>query len=191
VVRLLNKHEAIQLVLEHFPQAFIVSTCGHISRDLYNIKDRTQNFYMVGSMGMAAPVALGLSLVQPNKPFIILDGDGSLLMNLGIMSMIGQQCPKNLIHIVLDNGMHESTGGQKTVPLTNIKDIATKIGYRLAIEVNSSKNWPLNISTEGPTLIHIKIDPRSEKIGKRVEWTPQEIVKRFSTNLQERKELLI
>lgn len=187
----MEKHEVIKLVLEHFPQAYIVSTCGHISRDLYNIKDRVKNFYMVGSMGMAAPVALGLALVQPDKQFIILDGDGSLLMNLGIMSMIGQQCPKNLIHIVLDNGMHESTGGQQTVPLTNIKDIATKLGYRFAIEVNSSKDWRGDVSTEGPTLVHFKINPRSEKIGKRVEWTPQEIVKRFSTNLQERKELFI
>lgn len=188
----MEKHEAIKLVLEQFSQSYIVSTCGHISRDLYNIRDRVENFYMVGSMGMAAPVALGLALTQPEKQFVILDGDGSLLMNLGIMSMIGQQCPKNLIHIVIDNGLHESTGGQQTVPLTNLKEIAIKLGYRSAIEVNSSKEWRVDIpAAEGPTLIHFKVNPRSEKIGKRVGWTPQEIVKRFSTKLQEQEELFI
>jgi phosphonopyruvate decarboxylase len=187
----LEKHEAIKLVLEYFPEAYFVSTCGHISRDLYNLKDRTQNFYMVGSMGMAAPVALGLALTQPNKQFIILDGDGSLLMNLGIMSMIGHQQPKNLIHVILDNGMHESTGGQKTVPLMKLTNTALSIGYSFAMEVSSYKEWRKNIPTEGPILIHIKINPRFEKVGKRVEWTPQEIVTRFTTDLQAQKELLV
>ena len=187
----MEKHEAIKLVLNNFPDDFIISTCGHITRDLYNIKDRNKNFYMVGSMGMAAPVALGLSLAQPNNRFVILDGDGALLMNLGIMSMIGQQCPSNLIHVVLDNGMHESTGGQQSVPLSNIKDIAINMGYHRAIEVNSFKDWQTDFSTEGPTLVHIRINPRSEKIGKRVEWTPQEIVNRFTNSLSEKKEISV
>lgn len=187
---ILKKQEAMNLILKRFPSAHIVSTCGHISRDLYNLDDRVENFYMVGSMGMAAPVALGLSLVKPNVPFVILDGDGSLLMNLGILSMIGQQGPKNLIHVILDNGMHESTGGQKTVPLKNITDIALQMGYKFAVEIESIEDWTQEIPSEGPVLIHIRIQPRSEKVGKRVHWTPQEIVQRFTNNLTNREEIV-
>lgn len=178
----MNKHDAIQLILGQFPSAYLVSTCGHISRDLYNINDRARNFYMVGSMGMAAPVGLGLSTVYPDVPLVVLDGDGSFLMNMGIITMIGHQKPKNFIHVVLDNGMHEKTGGQRTVPLVNVTDIALQVGYEYAIEINSGQK-SFDLPNEGPGLIHIKVEPRSEKIGKRVHWTPQEIVQRFTNEL--------
>lgn len=181
----MNKQEAMQLVLDRFPSAYLVSTCGHISRDLYNLRDRPENLYMVGSMGMAAPVALGIALVQPEKQVVILDGDGSFLMNLGITAMIGQQRPQNLIHVILDNGMHESTGGQKSVPLVNVAEMARQIGYRSAVEVTGRDDWEQGIPSRGPVLIHMRVSPRTNKIGKRVEWTPQQIVSRFRTSLQQ------
>lgn len=187
----MKKNEAIQLILDRFPQAYIVSTCGHISRDLYNLQDRSKNFYMLGSMGMAAPVALGLSLVQPNKQFIILDGDGSFLMNQGIIAMIGYHQPPNLIHVILDNGLHESTGGQKTIPLVNITQIALQVGYRFGIEVISHEDWEQEIPIEGPILVHMRIEPRSKNVGRRVHWTPQQIVSRFTSTLYKQGDWLV
>jgi sulfopyruvate decarboxylase subunit beta len=176
----LKKDEAIKLVLERFPFSYVVSTCGHISRDLYNIRDRSEHFYMVGSMGMAAPIALGLAITKSDHQIVILDGDGSFLMNLGVISMIGQQQPKNIIHVVLDNGMHESTGGQRTVVMADIAEVAVKMGYRFGVRITTREEWLEPLPEVGPVLIHMKVEPRSERIGKRVEWTPSEIVSRFS-----------
>lgn len=161
----MNKHDAIQLILGQFPSAYLVSTCGHISRDLYNINDRARNFYMVGSMGMAAPVGLGLSTVYPDVPLVVLDGDGSFLMNMGIITMIGHQKPKNFIHVVLDNGMHESTGGQRTVPLVNVTDIALQVGYEYAIEINSGqKSFDLPNEVQDSSIL--KLNHEAKKSAK-------------------------
>lgn len=182
----MRKDEAIKLILEQYPSSYVISTCGHITRDLYNISDRSEHFYMVGAMGMAAPVALGVALCKSDRQIVILDGDGSFLMNLGIVSMIGQQKPNNLIHIVLDNGMHESTGGQRTVAMSNITSAAISLGYRYGVKIETREEWysMIPMPEPGPKLIHLKIGPRSEKIGKRVEWTPSEIVSRFRTALE-------
>lgn len=176
----MRKDEAIKHVLERFPSAYVISTCGHISRDLYNIQDRNEHFYMVGSMGIAAPVALGVALTNPRKQILILDGDGSFLMNLSVTAMIGEQKPSNLIHVVLDNGMHESTGGQRTIGMEGMTVAVLSMGYRYGVRINNYQDWRQTLPDEGPVLIHIKIDPRTEKIGKRVEWTPQQILSRFS-----------
>lgn len=176
----MRKDEAIQLMLDQFPDAYIVSTCGHITRDLYNLCDRKEHFYMVGSMGMAAPVALGLALANEQRQILILDGDGSFLMNLGAAAMIGEQQPHNLVHAVLDNGMHESTGGQRTVGMEHMTTAVLSMGYRAGLKMQHHEDWQQVQNVEGPILIHIKVDPRTEKIGKRVEWTPQQILSRFS-----------
>ncbi|MBJ6363214.1 thiamine pyrophosphate-dependent enzyme [Paenibacillus sp. GCM10012307] len=180
----MRKDEAIRLVLERFPFSYVISTCGHISRDLYNIKDRSEHFYMVGSMGIAAPVALGLAVTNPEKQILILDGDGSFLMNLGAAAMIGEQKPSNLVHVVLDNGMHESTGGQRTIGMDGMTTAVLSMGYKHGVKIESHLDWQQALPPEGPLLVHIKIDPRTEKIGKRVEWTPQEILSRFSVALK-------
>lgn len=176
----MNKESALELVLEAFPNAYFISSNGYITRDFYNLKDREQHFYMLGSMGMAAPVALGLALVHPDQDFVILDGDGSFLMNLGIVAIIGNECPRNLIHVVLDNGMHESTGGQKTVPFPNAVGVARNAGYAHGFKVYEPDDWRIPYLRKGPVLIHMMIDPREGKIGNRVEWTPQQIVSRFT-----------
>ncbi|WP_211749307.1 thiamine pyrophosphate-dependent enzyme [Paenibacillus sp. Marseille-Q4541] len=180
----MRKDEAIKLVLEKFPSAYVVSTCGHISRDLYNIRDRKEHFYMVGSMGIAAPVALGLALTNSNKQILILDGDGSFLMNLGVTSMIGEQKPTNLIHVVLDNAMHESTGGQRTIGMDGMTTAVLSMGYKHGMKIHNHQELQQAIPDEGPVLIHMKIEPRTEKIGKRVEWTPQQILSRFSAAIK-------
>lgn len=185
----MKKEDTINTLVLNNPNAYFVSTCGYISRDLYNIHDSERNFYMVGSMGMAAPVALGIAIDNPNIEVIILDGDGSLLMNMGFMTMIGESKQPNLNHIVLNNQVHESTGGQKTLPLKNICNVAKNLGYANGKEINSLNNIPNMKKINGPNLFHIKVQEKEESIGERVHWTPQEIVGRFQNSLLKEREV--
>ncbi|MGX7244722.1 thiamine pyrophosphate-dependent enzyme [Enterococcus quebecensis] len=179
----MEKETILAKLLTKYPDALIVSSNGYVTRDLYNFKDRIENFYLVGSMGMAAPIALGLALSLPEKMIIILDGDGSFLMNYGITTMIGFFEPKNLLHVVLDNGVHESTGGQKTIGLMNQVEATKSLGYRSGFIVEHSiAQWPEQLLL--PAFIHCKIKQRTEGVGNRVVHTPQEIVARFSKTIK-------
>ena len=92
----------------------IIASLGHPAYDLFAVGDRSANFYTWGSMGLASSIGLGLAMAQPERPVIVLDGDGSLLMNLGSLATIGWVRPKNLILIVWDNELYGTTGGQDT-----------------------------------------------------------------------------
>ncbi|UTR15955.1 thiamine pyrophosphate-dependent enzyme [Salipaludibacillus sp. LMS25] len=186
----MKKTEAILNLVNKNPESYIVSTCGYISRDLYNLKDSDHNFYMVGSMGMAAPIGLGLAIDNPNIEVIVLDGDGSLLMNMGFMSMVGELKPSNFTHVVLDNHMHESTGGQKTIKITRICEVSENLGYEKGKVVKDFNEIPVVKEVRGPILIHIEVDPKDNTVGERVHWTPQEIVKRFQKSIFQERELI-
>src|SRR5918997_5734979 len=101
------------LALLHNDEA-VVAGIGNTNFDLAAAGDRPQNFYMLGSMGLAAPIALGVALAQPARRVFALEGDGSLLMQLGCLATIAAVAPKNLCVIVLDNGVYQITGGQQT-----------------------------------------------------------------------------
>jgi thiamine pyrophosphate-dependent acetolactate synthase large subunit-like protein len=92
----------------------IVASLGHPAYDLYAAGDRDANFYTWGSMGLASSIGLGLAMAQPSRRVIVLDGDGSLLMNLGSLATIGWVRPANLVVVVWDNGLYATTGGQDT-----------------------------------------------------------------------------
>ena len=176
---MLSIHAAIIAVRERFPASLYISTCGFITRDLYNIADRPENFYLVGSMGMAAPVGLGVALARPERHVVVLDGDGSFAMNLGVLPMIAEQRP-NLVHVVLDNGAHESTGGQRPVAVADPAGLAVAAGYRAAATVDSTQGLlEARCAPDGPTLIHVRCEQRGKAAGKRVELTPQQLVARF------------
>lgn len=93
----------------------LLATTGVTGRELFELQDQDNQFYMVGSMGCISSVGLGLAMVQPNKKVVVIDGDGSLLMRMGSLTTNSYYAPNNLYHLLLDNGVHESTGGQKTV----------------------------------------------------------------------------
>ena len=111
----MKRHEAIKLVLDQLSDELVIIANGYPSRDAFNAKDRPQNFYMIGSMGLASPIALGVALAQPNRKVIVFDGDGNLLMSLGMLAQIASAKPANLVHIVFDNETYGSTGSQATV----------------------------------------------------------------------------
>jgi phosphonopyruvate decarboxylase len=108
----------------------LVSTTGYTSRELYALGDRPNQLYLVGAMGCASSVGLGLAIARPDVRVTVLDGDGAALMRLGAMATIGYRRPPNLLHVVLDNGMHESTGGQPTVSGSiDLAAVARACGY--------------------------------------------------------------
>jgi thiamine pyrophosphate-dependent enzyme len=110
----MTRIEATRLIVELAGGAPIIASLGHPAYDLFAAGDRPQNFYTWGSMGLASSVGLGLALARPDVRVIVLDGDGSLLMNLGSLATIGLVGPANLVVIVMDNEEYATTGGQPT-----------------------------------------------------------------------------
>ena len=110
----MTRLEATRLIAELAGDAPIVASLGHPAYDLFAAGDRPQNFYTWGSMGLASSIGLGLALARPDVRVFVLDGDGSLLMNLGSLATIGLLRPSNLALIVMDNEEYATTGGQPT-----------------------------------------------------------------------------
>jgi phosphonopyruvate decarboxylase len=152
--------------------SIILATTGKTGRELFTVEDAKNNLYMVGSMGCISSLALGLALVKPDKHIIAVDGDGSLLMRMGSLATNAYYNPKNMLHILLDNNSHDSTGGQFTVSNNiNFVDLAASLAYKnsyyahdLAEMETLIKNWKKN---PGLTFIYIKIAKGSiEKLAR-------------------------
>jgi phosphonopyruvate decarboxylase len=119
---------ALQGVLS--PEDLVVATTGYTGRELYACEDRPNQLYMVGSMGCASSIGLGLAIARPEQRVIVLDGDGAALMRLGALATIGFERPGNLVHVLMDNGLHESTGSQQTVSGSiDFCGVASACGY--------------------------------------------------------------
>jgi thiamine pyrophosphate-dependent acetolactate synthase large subunit-like protein len=162
---------------------FVISANGNISRMLFSVDDRANNFYMLGSMGLTSSIGLGLALSVPEKRIIVLDGDGNILMNMGSLATIGNRSPRNLVHIVLDNETYESTGGQPTVSRTaNLDDIAKACGFRLVERIRDAKTLRESVkrflNEDGPSFGLVKID-REWEASPRVAHKPEIITNRF------------
>lgn len=170
----LSREKAIERVLACAPEgAVFVSTTGHISRELYECRERSgvaheRDFLTVGSMGHASQIAMGLALSRPDRPVLCLDGDGAVLMHMGALAIIGQSSCRNLYHVVLNNGAHDSVGGQRTVALQiDLVRIAEACGYRHvatarvlgeieeALESFSRNEGPS--SNGGPSFLEIRV----------------------------------
>ena len=166
----------------------MVSTTGKLSRELCELDDRDHSrrnrFYMVGSMGCAAGFGLGVARAQPQRPVIVLDGDGALLMKLGSLATTGALAPRNYHHIVFDNGAHESTGGQPTPsPAVDFALAALACGYRHAETVSDPAALPgvlqRQLEQDGPTLLRVLITTGSRKDLGRPTLKPRDGFLRF------------
>lgn len=134
---------------------------GRIVREALYLADRSRNFYMLLSMGHASSIGLGIALARPESKVIVVDGDGNLLMNFGILPLIGDLKPKNLIHIVIDNSSYGTTGGQQTVAKGELfSESALASGYKNSVTVTNAhvlKSEFLKYYSEtGPSLIAVK-----------------------------------
>ena len=126
----MQRRDAIEKIMESIDDELIVCNIGFPSRELYEIDDRSKNFYMIGSMGLASSIGLGLALAKPNKNIVVIDGDGSLLMNMGSLVTIFANNPSNLTWIVIDNGAYGSTGNQDTyAQMIDLVDVAKGVGF--------------------------------------------------------------
>ncbi|MGY4304164.1 phosphonopyruvate decarboxylase [Bradyrhizobium sp. USDA 4369] len=161
----LSAGQAIELICQQLERGtLIVSTTGFITRELFRINDRPENFYMQGSLGHCSALAAGLALAMPERPVLALDGDGGALMHMGVMSTIGHTKPQNLIHVVLDNESYASTGGQASTSCSSALDlVASACGYRSSTRCVAAEQIPGAIEhcarTQGPHFLLCKINP--------------------------------
>ena len=174
----------LERVLAAAPEALpIVATTGKAGRELFTLADREQHLYQVGSMGCASPMGLGIALTTGRRT-LVLDGDGAALMKLGSLATIGAYQPRGLVHVLLDNGVHDSTGGQATVsPGVDFAGVALACGYRRAFLCDSAPGFAdafaQALAGDGPVLVHVRIAPGSlEKLG-RPTIAPHEVAQRF------------
>ncbi len=163
--------------------AVLIATTGKCGRELFTLGDRPQHLYQVGSMGCAAAMGLGVALNVGN-PVLVLDGDGAALMKMGTLATIGAYGPRNLIHIVLDNGTYDSTGGQPTVSRSvDFAAIAAACGYANSYRCDGFGGFAEALksaqSGPGPHLIHMRIAPGSMKDLGRPTVKPPEVALRF------------
>ena len=183
----LGREEAIKIVVDKLREDdIVVSTTGMISRELFEYREtkgqgHAHDFLTVGSMGHASQIALGIALQKPTRRVIVLDGDGALLMHMGGMAIIGDYNPKNLVHIVFNNGAHDSVGGQPTVgQKIDVEAIAKAVGYADVISVDTpmslmaAMNHVNNAVIDGVSLINVNVRKGNRKDLGRPTTTPQQ-----------------
>lgn len=183
----MNRKEAISIIVNEVGQSPIISANGFTSRDLYELCDRDQNFYMIGSMGLSSSIGLGVALKNPKIKVFIFDGDGNILMNLGSLTTIGSLQPQNFVHVIFDNNSHESTGGQPTNSnKIKLEKIGKSVNYTV-FTIHSKKDLIYYLKKihnfKGPIMLVVKVK-KSTKISIRVEITPKKIFERFSNSLK-------
>ena len=170
--------------------ALVVHANGHISRRSFTVEDRPGNFYMIGSMGLASSIGLGVALARPDRRVVIYDGDGNLLMNLGSAAMIAYARPRNLIHVVFDNGAYASTGNQATISReVPLERIAAAAGYEGSARARTPEELAAAFAdclrAGGPAFVlaEIEVEERPFRAG-RVTHTPEEMRDRFSAAIR-------
>lgn len=177
----MKRIEAIKIIASELKKELVVCNLGFPSRELYSVKDRSENFYMLGSMGLASSIGLGLSL-STEKRVVVMDGDGSILMNLGSLVTIANQSPKNLTIIIFDNESYGSTGGQPTYTAgkTDLAALATGAGIEIVFVVDSPQSLreAYRKSKEGLTVIITKVEKENADVPI-IGISPEEIKNRF------------
>ena len=180
----MKRYEAIETITETLRgDELVISANGMISRELFAAKDSPKNFHLLGSMGLASSVGFGLAYNLPNQKIVVLDGDGNILMNLGSLATIGHFVPRNIVHIVLDNEMHASTGGQPTVSNTaRLEEIASAAGYQVVRKVSTIEDLRAVVSevlsSEKLSFVLAKLE-KGEKEVPRVSYEPTHLKDRF------------
>lgn len=169
---LMTREEALEILLQHIPNdAMIVSTTGKTSREIFEIREKNdephfKDFLTVGSMGHCSSIALGVALAQPKRKVICIDGDGAFIMHMGSLAAIGKAQPSNFYHILMNNYVHESVGGQKTaIDAIDVQGIVSSTNYKNIIGIDTSDELSKNIAdflkNSGPGFLEIKLKPGS------------------------------
>ena len=179
----MSREEAIQTVAAALGEKdCIVSTTGMISRELFEYRaamnqGHERDFLTVGSMGHASQIALGIALAQPDRRVWCFDGDGAAIMHMGSMAIVANKAPKNYVHVVFNNGAHDSVGGQPTVGLKiDLPAVAKAVGYKATYSVDSKAELESVLtkvnSFDSPALLEIKVKKGNRKDLGRPTTTP-------------------
>ena len=163
-LKVFNRAELTKRLVSKLRDEAVVAGIGNTNFDLYAAGHRAQNFYMLGSMGLACPIALGVALAQPERGVIALEGDGSILMALGCLATIAAVKPRNLTIIIMDNGLYQITGKQPTATsgTTDIVAVARGAGIASSSWIRDQAHFDQLIDRRfdhsGPVLWAAKID---------------------------------
>jgi sulfopyruvate decarboxylase subunit beta len=180
-----TRADAVAIVADRIGAAALTIVCnGMIGRELYTHRDRPSQFYMIGSMGLASSIGLGLALAQPSRPIVVFDGDGNVLMGMGTLASVAAAAPRNLFHVVFDNHAHGSTGGQRTVSdRVALEAVARAAGYRRAERVSGAQRLEAAVEAllagDGPAMLLVEVEAGNQPGIGRVEPTPGELTRRF------------
>ncbi len=184
-----KREKALEILLSLAnPKDIFISTTGKTSREMFELRaahgEEQRDFLTVGSMGHTSSIALGAALGKPERRVICLDGDGSLLMHMGAMSIIGSLKPRNIIHVLLNNAAHESVGGQPTVAdRIDFNNLSTACGYKhyhKATDIDSLiRCWQQLRNEEGPVMLEIMISKGSRGDLGRPTTTPEQNKRSF------------
>lgn len=185
-----DRRTVLEYIIKLTPENenIIIATTGFTSRELFATEDRMNQLYMVGSMGCASSLGLGLALARPDLRVIIIDGDGAALMRMGNFATIGSYAGNNLVHLVLDNEAHDSTGAQATVS-SNVRfaDIAAACGYAICLDGSDLAILDELFSQEncqGPRFGHLKIKTGTMENLPRPDISPNEVLKRLMQHIK-------
>ncbi len=185
----LDRNTVLRHIINHtsVDDSILIATTGFTGRELFSINDRVNHIYMVGSMGCASSFGLGLALARPDLKIIVIDGDGAGLMRMGNFATIGTYASNNFIHILLDNEVHDSTGGQSTVSKNiNFAMIAKACGYSTTLSGNKmeliDELFSLN-KNEGPAFGHLKICSGTIENLPRPNVKPNEVLRRMMRHI--------
>lgn len=183
-----TRRDILQAFVDLEADAAVIASTGKCGRELFTLADRPQHFYQIGSMGCASALGLGVAL-NSRRRVVVLDGDGAALMKLGNLATIGAYRPENLVHVVLDNGVHDSTGGQPTVsPSIRFDEIALACGYAWAGVCDHldgfTGGYQQAAQAKGPALLHVRIAPGSMSALGRPTIAPPEVAARFQSYLK-------
>lgn len=177
----LSREEAIQIVAATLGKKdAIVSTTGMISRELFEYRSsmnegHERDFLTVGSMGHASQIALGIAMEKQDRKVWCFDGDGASIMHMGSMAIVANKAPQNYIHVVFNNGAHDSVGGQPTVGLKiDLPAIAKAVGYKSVYSVSSKEELQEQITNlrEGPVFLEVRVKKGNRKDLGRPTTTP-------------------
>jgi phosphonopyruvate decarboxylase len=184
-----SRQQALREVVSRTPveSTVVLASTGFCGRELYALEDRPNQLYMVGSMGCVLPLALGLALARPDLRVLALDGDGAALMRMGAFATAGAYGPPNLYHLLLDNGAHDSTGGQATVsPNVSFANVAAACGYAASLETDDLGkigDWLQAPPLDGARFARLLTRPGSPADLPRPSLTPVDVKTRLMQHL--------
>lgn len=179
----MTTRDALQRIIGQLTDEVVIHTTGYICRDSCAVQDRPGNFYMIGSMGLAPAIGLGVAVTRPGRRVVVFDGDGALLMGLGTLAMAATLQPANFYHLVFDNEAYASTGHQPThAQAVALDAVARASGYRRVARVTAVEEvapaYRALVAEPGPSLLLIKCPSGPTPPSPRIPHEPPAVTRR-------------